>query len=95
MNSQLLDQWPKGPDGAPEEAVLLLRDGDYASYAGITLSLLESCGIPCLTRRSGTGQIGFIYGGFSQEGVDIYVPASRLEEARQLLTTTADDAVAE
>ena len=95
MNSSLLYQWPKGPDGTPDEAVFLLREGDFASCAGVTLSLLESCGIPYLTRRSGAGQIGFIYGGFSQEGVDIYIPASRLEEARQLLTTAAEDAVAE
>ena len=95
MNTPLLQKWPKGPDGTPEEAVFLLREGDFISCAGVTLSLLESWGIPYLTRRSSTGQLGFIYGGFSLEGVDIYVPASRLEEARQGLTTTVENAVAE
>ena len=47
--------------------------------------MLESFGIPYLTRRTGQGQIGFLYGGFSPEGIRIYVPASRLEEARELL----------
>ena len=95
MDAYLLQQWPADADGTPEEAVLLVRDGDFLSHAGITLSLLEACGIPYLTRRSGTGQINFLYGGFSQQGLEILVPLSRLEEARQLLTTTADDAVAE
>lgn len=81
----LLKAWPKGPDGEPEKAALLENAGDFAAYGGLTCSMLESFGIPYLTKRSGQGQIGFLYGGFSPEGVKIYVPASRLEEAKELL----------
>lgn len=85
MLDELLKQWPKTPDGEPEKAELLELAGDFAAYGGLTCSLLESFGIPYLTKRSGQGQIGFLYGGFSPEGVKLYVPASRLEEARELL----------
>ena len=57
----------------------------FAAFGGLTCSMLESFGIPYLLKRSGQGQIGFLYGGFSPEGVKIYVPASRLAEARALL----------
>lgn len=80
-----LTRWPKGADGEPERAELLENAGDFAAYGGLTCSMLESFGIPYLLKRSGQGQIGFLYGGFSPEGVKIYVPASRLEEARELL----------
>jgi len=82
---ELLKAWPKGPGGEPEKAVLLENAGDFAAYGGLTCSVLEAFGIPYLTKRSGQGQIGFLYGGFSPEGVKVYVPASRLEEARELL----------
>jgi len=83
---ELLKAWPKGVDGEPEKAVLLESAGDFLAYGGLTCSILESFGIPYLTKRSEQGQIGFLYGGYSPEGVKIYVPASRLEEAKELLT---------
>ncbi|MEA4953970.1 MAG: hypothetical protein VB096_00425 [Pseudoflavonifractor sp.] len=89
---ELLLQWPKGPDGEPEEAVLLETEGDFAGFAGIHCSMLESFGIPYLTSRSGLGQIGFIYGGFSPEGIRIYVPISLLETAQTLLTAAGEPA---
>ncbi len=85
MSEELLKQWPHGPDGEPEKPALLELAGDFAAYGGLTCSMLESFGIPYLAKRSGQGQIGFLYGGFSPEGVKLYVPASRLEEARELL----------
>lgn len=46
--------------------------------------LLTSAGIPVHKQYRGAGQVLKIYGGLGQD-VDIYVPADRLEEARQLL----------
>ncbi len=86
MSDERLKNWPKGADGEPEEAALLENAGDFAAFGGLTCSMLRSFGIPYLTRRSAQGQIGFLYGGFSPEGVKIYVPASRLEEAKELLS---------
>ena len=89
LEKELLDRWPKGPDGKPEQAVLMETAGDFAAFGGLTCSMLESFGIPYLTKRTGQGQIGFLYGGFSPEGIQIYVPASRLEEAKELLAAEA------
>ena len=49
--SGLLETWPKGPDGEPERAVLLENAGDFAAFGGLICSMLESFGIPYLTRR--------------------------------------------
>lgn len=85
MLEEWIKNWPMGPDGAPEEGILLETAGDFAAYGGLTCSILESFGIPYLIKRSEQGQIGFLYGGFSPEGVKLYVPVSRLDEARELL----------
>ena len=85
-----LKNWPKGPDGEPEEPALLDNQPDFESYAGLTLSRLEAFGIPALTRLSQRGQVGRLFGGFSTAGVDIYVPKSRLDEAKELLLPVED-----
>ncbi len=92
---ELLERWPKGPDGEPEQAVKLESQADFAAYSGIHCSILEAYGIPFLARRSGTGELGLLYGGWSTDGVELFVPASLLEEARQLLTAPAEDPAAD
>ncbi|HWS43754.1 MAG TPA: hypothetical protein VN421_11775 [Pseudoflavonifractor sp.] len=77
--------WPMLPDGEPEAPALLESDADFASFSGITISLLESCGIPVLTDLSATGLSNRVYGGFSLDGVSLWVPESRLEEAKAIL----------
>ncbi len=73
--------WPTGPDGNPEPAARLSVQWELDSLADITLSLLTGCGIPAFK----TGSQGKVLLGFAGLGVDICVPASRLEEARALL----------
>lgn len=80
-----LKEWPVGPDGRPEKEVLLETAPDYQSYAGLTVARLEAYRIPVLSRYSAKGELGKIIGGFSSCGVKLYVPASRLEEAKALL----------
>ncbi|MCI6569369.1 MAG: DUF2007 domain-containing protein [Dysosmobacter sp.] len=77
----LLKRWPKDAEGHPEQAVSLGIQWELDSMADITVSMLESCGIP--TFKNGT--LGKVLGGFAAQGVDICVPASRAEEARALL----------
>jgi hypothetical protein len=83
----LLDRWPKDADGRPEQAVRLTLQSELDGMADITLSMLEGYGIPAF--KNGTqGKVIF---GFAEHGVDICVPASRLEEARALLEAAPDD----
>lgn len=67
--------------GNREEAEKLSVQWELDSMADITLSLLESCGIPAF--KAGTQ--GKVLLGFAGLGVDIYVPRSRLEEAQAVL----------
>ena len=82
------ENWPTDAQGAPEQAAKLAIQWELDSMADITLSLLESCGIPAF--KAGTqGKVIF---GFAGLGVEIYVPASRLEEAQALLAAAVEDA---
>ena len=85
MTDWILDGWPIDENGEPEEEALLGNENDFASGSGVCTSFLESCGIPYLARRPASGEIGFLYGGSSPAGIDIYVPASMLEHARSLI----------
>ena len=77
----LMDRWPKGDDGQLEKAEKLTWQPELGGMADITLSMLEGCGIPAFK----VGTQGKVVLGFAGLGVEIYVPASRLEEAKALL----------
>ena len=84
----LLDRWPKGTDGQPEKAEKLTWQPELGGMADILLSMLEGCGIPAFM----VGTQGKVVLGFAGLGVEIYVPASRLEEAKALLEAPEDPA---
>ena len=84
----LLNRWPKGADGQPEKAEKLTWQPELGRMADILLSMLEGCGIPAFK----VGTQGKVVLGFAGLGVEIYVPASRLEEATALLEAPEDTA---
>ena len=84
----LLDRWAKGTDGQPEKAEKLTWQPELGGMADITLSMLEGCGIPAFK----VGTQGKVVLGFAGLGVEIYVPASQLEEAKALLEAPEDPA---
>ena len=86
---ELLATWPQDASGQPEKAVLLKTEADFPAFGGLCLSMLDSFGIPYLTDRPGVGEVANIQGGFSPEGVRIYVPLSRFAEAKELLNAPA------
>lgn len=88
----LLRQWPKDSEGNPEKPVFFKKDCDLSGYGNITCSILAAFGIPYYTNRPGIGEIMFIRGGFTPEGIDIYVPISRLQEAVELCNAAAQPA---
>ena len=77
----LPEQWPREEGGNPEPAARLTLAPEQDALADLTLSFLESCGIPAY---KGGGQ-GSVVLGLSSLDVGIFVPASRLEEAQALL----------
>ena len=84
--------WPKDEHGEAEEAVFLVSTPDLAAYDEVLISKLRAYGIPAVTRYPKDGEFGRVYLGFSGYGADIYVPASRLDEAKELLENDAGDA---
>lgn len=78
--------WPKDAAGHDEKAVLLKQTFDSAADADTVISLLSAYGVPCFKYYDREGGAGKVINGFSGFGVSLYVPASRLEEAQELLT---------
>ncbi len=78
--------WPKSPDGTPEEPAKLTQQSELDSMADITISMLDSYGIPAFK----VGSVGKVIMGFAGLGVEIYVPVSRLAEAESLLCAESD-----
>lgn len=90
-HEELLARWPKDADGQPEAPVFLANLQDAGGIADMSAAMLESFGIPVLKKYREGGSAGRIVLGFSGYGADLYVPASRLEEAKALLETPEDD----
>ena len=80
-DKNLAERWPKDDNGQPEKAEKLTLQSELDGMADITISMLEGFGIPAFK----VGTQGKVVLGFAGLGVEIYVPASRLEEAKALL----------
>ncbi len=80
--------WPRDAAGQDEKAVLLASTFDSPADADTIISLLSAYGVPCFKYYDREGGAGKVISGFSGYGVSLYVPASRLEEARELLAAT-------
>ena len=80
--------WPKDESGRDEKAALLRQTFDPPDGADPVISLLSAYGVPCFKYYDREGGAGKVINGFSGFGVSLYVPASRLEEARDILNAT-------
>lgn len=88
----LPENWPVGSDGQPEQAALLIAaQSELGGGADVLLSMLEGFGIPAFK----CGSLGKVILGFAGQGVDIYVPQSRLGEATSILEQPAAPGVDE
>ena len=89
--SDLQERWPKTPSGEPEKAVFLCNCKALDFGDELRINLLEAYGIPCLRDYPGDGSFGKVVLGMSGQGTDIYVPESKLEEARSLLAAEPEE----
>ena len=90
-HGELLDTWPRKEDGETEEpAYLCLRScNDMADQ--LTMNMLRAYGIPCLCMERAEGSLGRVVLGISGYGVEIYVPASLLEDAKALIEDSGSE----
>ena len=81
----LSERWPKSADGTPEEPALLTVAMDTNAEADMLCSMLRAYDIPVLCRYEGEGAFGKVMLGASAQGTALYVPASMLEDAKNLI----------
>ena len=78
-------EWPVNATGEKERAVLLTSTFDSTADADMLISLLAAYRIPCFKYFDYEGGAGKVINGFSGYGAGLYVPASRREEAEEIL----------
>ena len=76
--------WPIDAQGEKEKAVLLTSTFDSTADADMLISLLAAYRIPCFKYFDYEGA-GKVINGFSGYGASLYVPASLLEDAKEIL----------
>ena len=85
MPGELLERWPKDENGEPEPPVYLCHCRPLDMEEALTVSRMESYGIPCLRQYPNNGDFGRLIIGVSGTGTDIFVPASLWADACLLL----------
>ena len=85
------DAWPRTAQGDLEEPAFLVHCSPLDMEAVMIQSMLEAYGIPSVQQFPGDGAFGKLILGVSGNGADIYVPASRLSEAQELLKGEPED----
>ena len=91
LPGDLLDRWPKGENGECDVPAYLTSCSQLDMSDTILTGLLDSCGIPYFRRFPHYGGFGKLVLGMSAEGVDIFVPASMLEEAKNIIEGESED----
>lgn len=85
------DAWPRDEKGEPIEPVFLVHCQPLDMEAQMIQSMLEAYGIPSVRRLPGDGAFGQLIIGMSGSGADIFVPATMLQDALELLKGEPDD----
>ena len=85
MPGELLERWPRDESGELEPPVYLCHCAPLDMDEALTVSRMESYGIPCLRQYPENGDFGRLIIGVSGTGTDIFVPASLWADACELL----------
>ena len=78
-------EWPKDESGNPVPPVYLMHIGGGPLDMELTLNLLEAYGIPHVGKYPHDGLFGKLILGHSPFGMEVYVPETQLEDARNIL----------
>ncbi len=88
---KVFDAWPKTEDGNPVEPAFLVHCGPLDMESEMIRSMLEAYGIPSVRCLPGDGAFGELILGISGNGANIFVPATMLADAQELLKGEPDD----
>lgn len=82
---KIMDKWPKKVNGEMISPAFLMHVGGNPMDSELTLSLLDAYGIPAVCQYPNDGSFGKLIMGHAGGGVDIFVPETLLEEAKDIL----------
>lgn len=86
-----LKNWPLDESGEKIRAALLMQTFDSPADTDMVISLLSAYEIPCFKYYDLDGGAGKIINGFSGYGASLYVPATLLSTARDILSAQVQD----
>ncbi len=84
LKDSLSERWPRDDSGNPEEPVFLCRCKNLDLQDDLLVNMLEAYNIPCIRTYPGDGSFGKLILGISGQGVDILVPKSLYNDAKEL-----------
>lgn len=82
---KMMDIWPKKENGDMIAPAFLMHAGGNPMDTEITLSLLEAYGIPAVCQYPNNGEFGKLIIGHAGGGVDIFVPETLIDEAKDIM----------
>lgn len=93
----ITDTWPKKENGDMITPAFLMHAGGNPMDTEITLSLLAAYGIPAVCQYPNDGEFGKLIIGHAAGGVDIFVPETLVDEAKDILNAeiVEDDELSE
>lgn len=88
---RISERWPLDEKGQPVSPALFRHVSGSELDVEMAVNLLEAYGIPVLRRPTGDGTLGQVVIGFSGAGVDLMVPETMLEDARNISEYDAEN----
>ena len=85
QQGELLESWPRNEDGTPVEPAYLCTRSCNDLSDQLTANMLKAYGIPFLCMERAEGSLGRVVLGISGYGVELYVPATLLGDAKTLI----------
>ena len=83
--------WPDDDSGGPVPPAFLMCLYGGPLDTELTLNLLEAYGIPHICEYPRNGFIGQLFMGQSSSGMDVYVPETMLEDARNIINADIEN----
>ena len=92
LSGELLDAWPRREDGELEEPAYLCTRSCNDLSDQLTVNMLKAYGIPSLCMERAEGSLGRVVLGISGYGVEVFVPANLLGDAKALIEDSGSEA---
>ena len=85
LPGELLKHWPRDAAGDYVPPVFLKHCGGVDLEDALLVNMLEAYGVPVLRMYPGDGGFGKVILGMSGTGMDLFVPETMFETARELM----------